>query len=115
MGPARARNGAAAAVSCFGQYLKEITRKGYKRHPGTTPNEFVDLLQMNVKEASNNPYLGGFLPPIVSGAKGLTRIYNQAIYSLHLPSKADIKMALKDWRDMRWRLWLARFEPRRKK
>lgn len=100
--------------------ISQIYRRLYRRSrpltgqitPGTTPNEFVDLLQTRVKEASQTSYVGNFLPPVVDEAKGLTRIYNQAIYGLHLPSPTEIKAALKDWRDLRWRLWLARFRPK---
>ena len=100
--------------------ISQIYRRLYQRSrlltgqitPGTTPNEFVDLLQTRVTEASRTSYVGNFLPPVVDEVKGLTRIYNQAIYSLHLPSSTEIKTALKDWRDLRWRLWLARFRPK---
>lgn len=83
--------------------------------PGTTPNEFVEVLQGRVQEASRTPYVKSFLPPVVGEARGLTHLYNGAIYSPRLPSRAEIKQALKNWRNLRWRLWLARFRPKGKR
>jgi hypothetical protein len=52
---------------------------------------------------------------VVGEARGLTHLYNGAIYSPRLPSRAEIKQALKNWRNLRWRLWLARFRPKGKR
>ncbi len=82
--------------------------------PSLTPNEFADLLQERVQEASRAAYLKDALFPVTSKARGLTKIYNQALYSLNMPSRLEIKTALQSWRDLRWRLWLARFKPKRK-
>jgi hypothetical protein len=79
-----------------------------------TPNEFADLLQARVHESSKFSYLKDTLFPIPGKARGLTKIYNQALYSLQPPSRLEIKTALQSWRDLRWRLWLSRFKPRQK-
>ena len=68
--------------------ISQIYRRLYRRSrpltgqitPGTTPNEFVDLLQSSVQEASRSSYIKNFLPPVVGEAKGLTRIYNRRYF-----------------------------------
>jgi transglutaminase-like putative cysteine protease len=102
--------------------IQKIFRRLYRRsRPLTgqvtsslTPNEFADLLQDRVQEASRILYLKDTLYPIPSKARGLTKIYNQALYSLHPPSRPEIKTALQSWHDLRWRLWLSRFRPHSK-
>ena len=102
--------------------IRQIYRRLYHRSrsltgqvaPSLTPNEFADLLQEHAQEASRADYLKNTLFPIASKARGLTKLYNQALYSLHTPSRPEIKTALQSWRDLRWRLWLARFKPPRK-
>jgi transglutaminase-like putative cysteine protease len=102
--------------------IRQIYRRLYRRSrpltgqvaPSLTPNEFADLLQERAQEASQADYLKNTLFPVASKARGLTKIYNQALYSPHMPSRPEIKTALQSWRDLRWRLWLARFKPPRK-
>ena len=76
-----------------------------------TPNEFTDLLQTRVQEASQVNFLKDTLSPIPNKTKVLTQLYNQALYSLHQPSRLEIKTALQNWRDLRWRLWFSRLKP----
>jgi hypothetical protein len=99
--------------------IRRLYRRLYRRSrpltgqvpPSTTPNEFADLLQEHIQEASQASYLKDTLLPVSSQARSLTRLYNQAIYSLNMPSRPEVKTALQSWRDLRWRLWLARLKP----
>ena len=82
--------------------------------PSTTPNEFVELLGARVQAAGRIPLIRDIFPPVTGAVRGLTRLYNRAQYSTRLPTRPEIKGALKSWRDLRWRLWLGRLAPKPK-
>jgi transglutaminase-like putative cysteine protease len=80
--------------------------------PSTTPNEFVDTLGARVQAVGQVPLIRDILPSVPAAVHSLTRLYNRAQYSSHLPTRPEIKGALRSWRDLRWRLWLGRLAPK---
>lgn len=61
----RRRGRAERVRSQFGRYLKELARRGYKRSPGTTPNDLLDALARD-------------RAPILDQARLLTRLFYDA-------------------------------------
>ncbi|MBN1673424.1 MAG: DUF3488 domain-containing protein [Kiritimatiellae bacterium] len=73
----RPGRGSRAAVhhvrSTFGRYLKELARKGYRRAPGTTPNDLVLALEQDHV-------------PILDDARFLTRVFYRTRFGGAQPS-----------------------------
>ncbi|MBA4387454.1 MAG: hypothetical protein C0404_05695, partial [Verrucomicrobia bacterium] len=70
-----ARPAAGRVRSYFGRYLKEIARKGYKRLPGTTPNDLLNELERNGA-------------PILAEARIITRLFYDTRFGGAEPDKA---------------------------
>lgn len=71
--------------SYFGQYLRELSRRGYRRDPGTTPNDLLAALQKNGA-------------PILDEARFLTRLFYETRFGgADLPPAMtrDIEAALR--------------------
>ncbi len=78
-------------------------------HRGDTPYEFAEALVRCVQEIAGRRDRAGWLLPAGEEIHRLTEAYVQTWYTRHSPEAAERDTALRIWRKLRWRFWLARF------
>ncbi len=74
---------------------------------GETPYEFSATLAGRVADLTQVRRWAGILAPTVQEVYWLTALYVQVVYSVHPPDTRDQLQAIRIWRRLRWRLWLA--------
>ncbi len=82
-------------------------------HQGDTPYEFAEALVQCVEEIAGRRDRAGWLLPAGEEIHSLTEAYVQTWYTRQPPDVAGRDAALRTWRKLRWRLWLARLWGRR--
>jgi hypothetical protein len=99
-----------AAITMIFQRLYRHGRRLDAPGPaGETPSQFAAALQTRLRAAASS-WLGWLLPGrLVDSIGALSDLYNQAIYSPRPPGERERDQALRAWRQLGWRLWLARF------
>lgn len=75
---------------------------------GATPREFAAALGMRMRGLAEGRRWGAFLSAASGEIRWLTDLCTRALYSPHLPRKAEHKQAIRTWSRLRRRLWLAR-------
>jgi hypothetical protein len=75
---------------------------------GDTPYEFERTFAKRMATLSQGTRRGAILAPAASSATKLIDLYVRASYGSAPASENEPSQALKTWRDLRWRLWLAR-------
>jgi hypothetical protein len=105
-----------AAITILFQRLYRYGRRLDAPGPaGETPSQFAAALQTRLRAAAASR-LGWLLPGrLVDSIGALSDLYNQAIYSPRPPGEQERRQALRAWRQLGWRLWLARFGSRHPK
>jgi hypothetical protein len=74
---------------------------------GDTPYEFAASFAARVAEMGQSGHWRGLLAPAAQEACGVIDLYVQASYGARLPDSADRAQAVRMWRRLRRRLWLA--------
>jgi hypothetical protein len=85
-----------------GQRLAAVT------DPGDTPNEFATRLAKRVTMLPPDGRWKTALAPAPQEINHLTDLYVQSRYSPHAPDRKTQNQAIRTWRRLRRRLWLAR-------
>lgn len=80
---------------------------------GETTHEFVSTLNNRLRGLAGQATFGRLFAPALSELGQLTELYQRAMYTTHPPLDKEIQHAMRVWRDLRWRLWLARILPQR--
>jgi hypothetical protein len=74
---------------------------------GETPYEFSHLLIGQVAEQADRWRWGKWLAPAAQETYWLTDLYVRMAYSAHPLDSSHQIQAIRVWRRLRWRLWLA--------
>jgi transglutaminase-like putative cysteine protease len=78
---------------------------------GETPGEFAALLDIRLKNLSEQRWLHTLFAPAPGELNLLTKLYLRSIYTPRPPKETEIRAALHVWQALRWRLLLARVIP----
>ncbi len=81
---------------------------------GETASEFAEALEAKLYLLSQRGYLRKIFALAPAELDLLTDLYLRATYTAHMPQKSEVLLALRAWRGLRWRLWLARVTSIRK-
>ena len=82
-----------------------------RRIGGETASEFASGLQTRLEALARHGYLRGPLAPARAELELLTRFYLRVTYTERKLGKGRLRRALRAWRNLRWRLLLARIVP----
>lgn len=74
---------------------------------GQTPYEFATALSVYIERLASESRWQTLLAPTPREVRSLTELYVQTSYSKRSPSDTDHRDAIKIWKRLRWRLWLA--------
>ena len=80
---------------------------------GSTPYEFASAFADRVKDLGGENSWGAYLFPAAQEVNQLADLYARATYSQHQPGVNERSHAIRIWRRLRWRLWLARIGGRK--
>jgi transglutaminase-like putative cysteine protease len=97
-----------AAVVLYGRFYQHGRRLAVPARPGDTPYEFVTSFGEYVLAIARAGRWAAVLTPAVQEARWLADLYVQTCYGPHPPGSADREQAIRTWRRLRRRLWLAR-------
>jgi transglutaminase-like putative cysteine protease len=98
----------AAIEVIFRRLYRSGRRLGVLGPPGETPSQFASALQSRLRALAASR-VGWLIPPVlVEGISTLVGLYNRAVYSPRPPGDPEKEQAIHMWRNMGWRLWLAR-------
>jgi len=98
---------AGAAVVLYGRLRRHGRRLAVPMQPGDTPYEFVALLAEYVGDMARSKRWMSILLPADQEARWLAELYVRTCYAPHSPGAAVQAQAIRVWRKLRWRLWLA--------
>jgi hypothetical protein len=103
----------AVAGLLYGRLRRYGGRLAVPVRAGDTPYEFERTFAKRMVSLSQGRRRGAILAPSVPGATKLIDLYVRASYGSAPAGGDEPNQALKTWRDLRWRLWLARLWGRR--
>jgi hypothetical protein len=104
---------AAVAGLLYGRLRRYGVRLAVPVRAGDTPYEFERTFAERMVSLSRGRRRGAILAPAVPGATRLIDLYVRASYGSAPADEKEQGRALRIWRDLRWRLWLARLWGRR--
>lgn len=109
----RAMPPGAAVEKLYGRFYYRGRRMasgiGQPPQTGATPDEFTGLLIGQLAGFPQEKKWQRALQPPVQEMEKLTGLYTQAVYSPRLPGDEERLQAIRAWRRLSWRLWLAGF------
>ncbi len=100
---------AASVASLYHRLYRYGRRLRAPTQSGDTPREFASALKLRVKNLDPATHHKVAEPREASDILWLTNQYTQAVYSPHPPTAAAQKQAIRVWKRLQRRLWLAWF------
>jgi hypothetical protein len=86
----------------FGEHIKKPPE------PHNTPQEFSITLKNHFEQLTNTRKLAAPLSGAGWETQKIIKLYAISIYSQGIPDKSEKNQALRSWKRLRLRLWLAR-------
>jgi len=91
----------------YGRLQRQGRRLAAPVQAGDTPYEFATSLVEWMARWAQERHWAGALPFVAQDVGQLTDLYVRASYSPRSPDDSDRARAVRAWRNLRWRLWLA--------
>jgi hypothetical protein len=79
---------------------------------GATPYEFSHSVSGRLEKLGEARFVGSIWKPAAAEVRQLTELYALAAYSPRQPDWKEKWRAIRMWRNLRWRLWIARLMQR---
>ena len=99
---------AAAGAALYQRLALHGRLLGAAARTGDTPHEFAESLIERVAELAQGRRWSTAVVPAIREVDWLTHLYVRTVYSPHPPDLPMQAHAIQTWRQLRWRLWLAR-------
>lgn len=99
---------AEAGATLYRQLTRHGRRLGVAAEEGETCHEFATSLVERIAALAIGMRWSAAAIPAIREVQWLTDLYVRMTYSSHLPDPLVQGQAIQTWRQLRWRLWLAR-------
>ncbi len=110
----RARPPQATVAMVYRRVYQQAFHLGVQPGPGGTLREFSQRLVQTLEQLAASGWWQVDLARLADDVRGLSNLYEQALFSQRQLGKADQRRCIKIWQRMRPRFWLARLRMLRK-
>jgi transglutaminase-like putative cysteine protease len=96
-----------AVTILYARLYRQGSRLSVRARPGHTPYEFTASLAGYLALRMQGRHWAVALTPAIQEARWLADLYVRTCYARHFPDAAELSRAVRVWRRLRRRLWLA--------